>query len=318
MAQHQFGKIGVLMGGPSSERQISIKSGTAVCAALRRQGLDVEAVDITSDRDRDNIRLLQSVRPDCVFVALHGRYGEDGQMQKVLDTMGIPYTGSGSLACSLAMDKYASKLLFEENGLNVPRYQFFDRKDGPKKLVIAPPIIVKPVANGSSIGLSLVKSEAEIPAALEKAFSVDERVLVEECIVGREVTLGIVNGAALPVVEIVTKRACFDYEAKYQAGQTEYVVPAALEPATAAAVGKLGCAAHTILGCSGYSRVDMMIDKTGVPYVLEVNAIPGMTDTSLLPKAARAAGIPFDELCVILLTLAYEKTASGTSFAKKD
>jgi D-alanine-D-alanine ligase len=315
--KHTFGKIGVLMGGPSSERPISLKSGTAVFAALQRQGLDVDSIDIRTDSDSENIQLLRSRNLDCCFVALHGRYGEDGHIQRVLDTLGIPYTGSGAQASALAMDKYASKMVFEENGLNVPRYQFFDKQGGPRKLSLSPPLVVKPVANGSSIGLSLVENERDIPAALEKAFSVDERVLVEECIRGREVTLGILNSTALPIVEIITTHACFDYEAKYQAGLTQYVVPASLDPVTAAAVSRQGCAAHTLLGCSGCSRVDMIIDSIGVPYVLEVNAVPGMTDTSLLPKAARAAGIVFEDLCVILLTLAYEKKVPGTYYAKK-
>ncbi len=305
------------MGGPSSERAISLKSGNAVLAALKRQHLDAEAVDIESDSDMENAALLRSRHPDCCFIALHGRYGEDGQIQRVLEGLGIPYTGSGAQACALAMDKYASKRIFESHGLNVPRYQVFEKKSGPRQCMLKPPLVVKPVSNGSSIGLSLVEDESQIPVALDKAFAVDDRVLVEERIAGREVTLGVLNGAALPIVEIVTSRCCFDYEAKYEKGYTSYVVPARLDERTAAAVRRQGCEAHALLGCKGYSRADMMIDSHGVPYILELNAIPGMTDTSLLPKAAQAAGISFDELCVILLQGAYEKTFSGEACAKK-
>ena len=310
--QRSFGKVGVLMGGPSTEREISLKSGKAVSESLNQAGLKVAAIDIKTDGKEENIRLIKSHGIDAAFIALHGRFGEDGQIQEILDTLKIPYTGSGAVASRLAMDKIASRKIFEASGLAVPRYKAEDKlsynanwKTHHNDFTL--PLVVKPASRGSSIGLSIVEREEELYKSVDLAFSFDERIIIEEYIKGREITVGILDEKALPVIEIIPKKRFFDYEAKYQAGMTDYVVPAELEDEIAQNAQEAGLSAHKLLGCYGCSRVDMILSDDNIPFVLEINTIPGLTATSLLPKAAKVVGIDFSQLCIKLIKLAYDK-----------
>jgi D-alanine--D-alanine ligase len=307
----RFGKIGVLMGGPSSEREISLKSGKAVCESLKKLGIEFAAIDITTDAIEPTAELLRSHRIQCAFLALHGRFGEDGQIQEILDDLNIPYTGSGVLASKLAMDKIASHRIFEAYNLNVPKYKVVEKSSYTLSSYDAGdfefPVVVKPATHGSSVGLTIVDTAEALGNAIAFAFTFDERVLIEEYIRGREVTAGILDEKALPLVEIIPKKRIFDYEAKYQAGMTEYIVPARLEDTVAVNLQKKALTAHKVLGCVGCSRVDIILREDSTAFILEVNTIPGLTQTSLLPKAANAAGIDFASLCVKLIRLAYEK-----------
>ncbi|MDD5561195.1 MAG: D-alanine--D-alanine ligase [Candidatus Omnitrophica bacterium] len=311
MEMKEFGRVGVLMGGPSSEREISFKSGKAVLSALRDSGVEAAGIDIVTDNREDNIRLLDSYNLDCAFIALHGRFGEDGAIQEILEQLNLPYTGSGVNASRLAMDKIGALRIFEAGKLYVPRSQSLGRsaynKNKDFKNELGFPLVVKPANHGSSIGLSIVEFEEAMPAAISLAFQFDERIVIEEYIPGRELTVGVLDETALPVIEIVPKHKFFDFEAKYQAGLTDYIVPAALDEKAARKVQQAALEAHKLLGCFGCSRTDIILSRDNLSYVLETNTIPGMTSTSLLPKAARIIGIDFNRLCLKLLELAYEK-----------
>ncbi|MBU1870296.1 MAG: D-alanine--D-alanine ligase [Candidatus Omnitrophica bacterium] len=308
---HKIGRIGVLMGGPSSEREISLKSGKAVYEALKQCGVDVVPIDIEVEGAQENIRLIKSHRIDCAFLALHGRFGEDGQIQEILEEMRLPYTGSGVDASRLAMDKIASRKIFESNGLNVPRYLEMDKHSYDEAMKqrysLGPSLVIKPATHGSSIGLSIIDSQEKLKEAIDLAFSFDDRIVLEEFVRGREMTVGILDERALCVIEIIPKKQFFDYEAKYQQGLTEYIVPAQINKDLAQKMQEAALSAHKLLGCFGCSRVDIIL-KDEEPYILEVNTIPGLTSTSLLPKAAKIEGITFEELCLKLIDLAYEKT----------
>jgi D-alanine-D-alanine ligase len=283
--------------------------------ALLERGQKAEAIDITSARRQENIALLKSRNIACAFLALHGWFGEDGQVQEILEELGIIYTGSGVLASRMAMDKISSRRVFAQKGLKVPRYKILEKKPRGSKIPLDEdlgfPLVVKPVTGGSSIGLSIVDDEGTFVEAVETAFRFDRRVMIEEYIPGREVTVGILDGRPLPVIEVIPKRRFFDYQAKYESGLTEYMVPAELAGRVAAAAQASAQMAHRSLGCAGCSRVDIILNKDSVPYILEINTIPGFTATSLLPKAAKAAGIDFGQLCLKLLELAYEKSAKA-------
>ncbi len=311
MEIRDFGKVGVLMGGPSSEREISLKSGKAVLAALTDSKVDAVGVEIFTDDAGENVRLLKGLNLDCAFIALHGRFGEDGAIQGILETINLPYTGSGVEASRLAMDKIGALKIFQRAGLTVPKSQILEKQSYEKTKVfnneLGLPLVVKPANHGSSIGLSLVFDTKDIAGAIELAFEFDQRVIIEEYISGRELTVGVLNKTALPVIEIIPKNKFFDFEAKYKAGLTEYIVPAVLEKKCAENIQQVGLTAHNALGCFGCSRADIILSNSGVPYILEVNTIPGMTSTSLLPKAAGVTGINFKDLCFKLLELAYEK-----------
>jgi len=307
----RVGKIGVLMGGPSAEREISFKSGKAVFDSLNNSGIDCVSIDIKTDNPEENTRVIRSQSIDCAFIALHGTYGEDGGIQKVLEELGIPYTGSDPQASSLAMDKAATHCLFESRGISVPKHIVIsednrkDVKDISNKLKF--PLVVKPSCQGSSVGLSIADNIDSLEKALLIAFGFGKNVIIEEYLSGREFTVGILDNKALPVVEIITKNRFFDYEAKYTYGMTQYIVPAQLDIRQNNILQDNALIAHRVLGCSGCSRVDIILDSNDIPYVLEVNTIPGLTGTSLLPKAAKAAGIDFSNLCLRLIELAYEK-----------
>jgi D-alanine--D-alanine ligase len=304
-------KIGVIMGGLSSERNVSMKSGAAVLDALRRAGLHAVALDVC-DETEEGIRCLISEHAvDIVFVAMHGGFGEGGPLQHILDKIRVPYTGPRETASRLAMDKIVARRFFKKAGLSVPRYRRIPRKC-PRFLsryfLIAAtyPCVVKPSAQGSSIGISFLDSVKNLGEALENAFKYGDDVLVEEFIRGREITVSVLDGQALPVVEIIPKKKFFDFQAKYEKGLTDYVVPASLDEKIFQKVQRDAVSATRALGCRHLSRVDMIIDARGVPYVLEVNTIPGMTATSLFPKAAAAAGIDFTALCLRLLELSLQ------------
>ncbi len=311
-SRKRFGRIGVLMGGPSTEREISLKSGKAVYEALKQSGLDVITIDIKTDDREENINLIKSHNLNCAFLALHGRFGEDGQIQEILDTLNIPYTGSGVKASRLAMDKIASRKMFEAQGLSVPRYKVLKKdsynKDKKAHDNLVWPLVVKPASHGSSIGLSIVDKKEDLGRAVDLAFGYDERIIIEEYIKGREVTVGILGDRALPVIEIVPKKRFFDFEAKYQPGMTDYIAPANLEAGVVKKIEDAALLAHRLLGCLGFSRVDMILNQDNIPFVLDLNSIPGLTPMSLLPKAAKTVGIEFSQLCLRLIQLAYEKS----------
>ena len=309
-SKERVGRIGVLMGGPSTEREISLKSGKAVYEALQQLNIEAIAIDIKTDNIEENIHLIKSYNIDCAFIALHGRFGEDGQLQEILDNIKIPYTGSGAPASRLAIDKVASRRIFEEHGLAVPKYKVVEKLNYTNKGFrndIMFPLVIKPATHGSSIGLSIIDEAGDLAAAMELAFGFDEKIIIEEYIRGREVTVGILNKEALPVIELIPKKRFFDYEAKYQPGMTEYIVPAKLEAEISRKIQSSAMSAHKLLGCSGFSRVDMILSENNIPFVLELNSIPGLTPASLLPKAAETVGIEFGQLCLRLIKLAYEK-----------
>jgi len=311
MVMKRYGRIGVLMGGPSTERKISLKSGKAIAESLKELRMDVVAIDIKSDKIKENLELIKSKRIDCAFIALHGQFGEDGQIQGILDILAISYTGSGKLASQLAMDKLACRKILQVYGLAVPRYKSLNNISYGANSIsdrnFTYPIVVKPVSQGSSIGLSIVGKREDLKRAIERALKVDKEVLVEEYIKGREVTVGILNGSPLPIVEIVPKRDFFDYQAKYTPGMTDYVVPARIEGGVAQRIQSQALEAHRLLGCRGYSRVDIILSQDNTPFILEINTTPGFTRTSLFPKAAKVNGVEFTQLCLELVRLAYEK-----------
>lgn len=292
-------KIGVIMGGPSSEREISIRSGKAVANALRKRGHNV--VEIGEDGSIENGVLAENI--DAAFIALHGRYGEDGTIQSFLEDRGILYTGSDPLASRNALDKGIAKSVFLGKGIPTPEYILIepdDRLNGRMSF----PVVLKPVTEGSSIGLSIVWKEEEFENALSEASRYNKRILVEKYIPGEEITVGILGDAPLAVVHIIPKKDYYSYEAKYTSGMTDYIVPARLPFRIYREIQFLGLSAHNALGCRDFSRVDMRLDPDGRPWVLEVNTIPGFTETSLLPKSAKAVGIEFGELCENILKLA--------------
>lgn len=289
-------KIGVLLGGSSAEREVSLRSGTAVYNALK--GLGYNAVPI--DAGADICSVLQKEAIETAFIVLHGGRGEDGSIQGMLEVLGIPYTGSGVLASALAMDKEASKKVFLYHGVPVPPFVVIDKRSagrhGERGLSFSLPWVVKPATEGSSIGVSIIKDRNDFAHALEKAFTFGPRALVEKYIEGREVQIGILNDKILGGVEVRPSLEFYSYEAKYTAGLTEYILPPALGPGVYKEACSQALAAHTALGCKGATRVDLRIDSEGNPFVLEVNTIPGMTETSLMPKIAQHAGFDFPGL----------------------
>ena len=291
-------KIAVLMGGKSAEREISLKSGRAMEASLRRQGCTVVAIDL----DETVAERLRQEKIELVVNALHGRGGEDGAIQWLLEILGIPYTGSDMLASAIGMNKVMTKRLLEAHGVPTPKYSVLrsarlsasEFREVPEGLEV--PVVVKPSSEGSTIGVTIVRDKGSIEAAYREAFRHGEEILVEEYIEGHEVTAGILDETPLPLIEIVPKGAFYDYQAKYTKEMTEYIVPARFSPKVAKEVQALALKTHRTIGCRGCSRVDFRIDRSDRPFVLEINTVPGMTETSLLPKAAAAAGISYDQL----------------------
>ncbi len=297
-------KIGVLMGGLSSEREVSLASGNAILKALKQKGYHAVAIDV----GRDVAMQIRSQGIDMAFIALHGKFGEDGAIQGMLEVMGIPYTGSGILASALGMNKTVSKQVFRSRGLHVGPYEVVYANEASRANALIEqiryPVVVKPHAEGSSVGVSLVFKKEDVDPAVELAFRYGNEILIEKFIKGREVQVGIVGDRALGAIEIVPKRAFYDYAAKYEQGMSDHFFPARIPEAIYTRTLEAGLAAHRAIGCRGYSRVDFIIDENNVPYILEVNTLPGMTATSLLPEIAKGAGIPFPDLIEEILRLA--------------
>ena len=299
-----FGKVAVLFGGTSAEREVSLNSGSRVLAALQRQGVDAHAFD-PAEKPLDALRGF-----DRVFIALHGRHGEDGTIQGALELMGIPYTGSGVMASALGMDKWRTKLLWQAAGLRVPEYALLaaDSDFAGVEAALGLPLFVKPACEGSSIGISMVTRHGDLAAAYAEAAKHDPLVIAERGILGGEYTVGIVGegGAmqALPIIKIEPATAFYDYEAKYRRDDTRYLCPCGLDAAREATIREQALDAFRVLGGRGWGRVDFLMDEAGEAYFLEANTAPGMTDHSLVPMAARVAGIDYDALVLKVLSLA--------------
>lgn len=287
-------RVCVLKGGTSAEREVSLKSGQAIEEALRRAGYSVVSIDF---KEVENICSLKKEQIDVVFIALHGLGGEDGTVQGWLELIGMPYTGSGVLTSALAMDKSACRKIWKGEHLKQACYQVV--KSFPFSLQITPPLVIKPARSGSTLGVSLVRENPEIEQAMLEAFKYDrECIIIEDYIEGREVTVGIIDDPeprALPVIEIIPRGMLYDYTTKYTKGMCDYIVPASLPPADCTKIQNMALKAYKSLGCRDFGRVDM-IWREGEVYLLEVNTIPGMTEISLVPRAARAEGIEFHQL----------------------
>lgn len=303
MSKSDFGKVAVLLGGRSAERAISLKSGKAVLDGLRRRGVNAHPFD-PAEQPMEALRQQEFNR---VHIALHGRYGEDGTVQGALELMGLPYTGSGVMASALAMDKWRTKLLWQAAGINTPRHLLLNPQSDFDAVVkeLGLPLIVKPSREGSTIGLTKVTTATDMLKAYESAAKHDMMVLAEQFIDGPELTVAILGETALPLVRIQTASGLYDYQAKYISEDTRYFCPSGLSAAEEDAIQMQALQAHKVLGCEGWGRVDVMLDKSGKPYFLETNTSPGMTDHSLVPMAAKAAGISFEDLVLRILELAH-------------
>ena len=303
MTPEAFGKVAVLFGGRSAEREVSLKSGTAVLAALQNSGVDAHAFDPA-------VLDLQALRDegyDRAFIILHGRYGEDGTVQGALELLGIPYTGSGVLASALAMDKWRTKLVWQAAGLPIPGYELLTAVSDFEAVAqrLGLPLFVKPANEGSSVGVTKVKQANELRAAYEEAARHDTLVLAEQFIGNGEYTASILGDRSLPVIRIEPAKEFYDYEAKYLRDDTRYLCPAGLAPEKEAEMQQLAQQAFAVVGGTGWGRVDFLVDAAGKPYLLEVNTAPGMTDHSLVPMAARQAGMSFEQLVLNILELSH-------------
>ena len=298
-----LGKVAVLFGGRSAEREVSLNSGAAVLAALLRSGVDAYAFDPAVQ----NLQALVEDGFDRAFIALHGRYGEDGTVQGALELLGIPYTGSGVMASALGMDKWRTKLVWQAGGLPIPDYTLLDESSDWEAVVkqLGLPLFVKPANEGSSVGISKVKAVGELSAAYREAVRYDKLVLAESFIGGGEYTVAILGEQALPVIKIETANEFYDYEAKYLRDDTRYLCPSGLSAAQETAMQHLAKRSFALIGGQGWGRVDFLVDDAGKQYLLEVNTSPGMTDHSLVPMAARQAGISFEQLVLHILELAH-------------
>ena len=293
-------KIAVLMGGPGSERDVSLATGRGVSKALR--SLDVEVIDV--DVRDENFRLPKDV--GLAFITIHGTFGEDGQLQKILDDRGIPYTGDGVEESRIAFDKILTKEKFRERNVVTPEWEVVDAGRRPK---IPVPLVVKPARQGSTVGVVIVKNESEVDSAMKEAAKYDRKLLVEKFVSGRELTIGILGDQALPILEIIPKGGFYDFNNKYPflnpqaGGAAEHVCPAKIDPDKAKKIQELALQAFRALGLVVYGRVDVLLTDAGEPFVLEVNTIPGMTEASLLPEGAAAAGINYVDLCLRIIEL---------------
>jgi len=297
----RFGRVAVIMGGCSAEREVSLKSGQAVLDGLLRSGVDAFGIDF-----KDDIGLLTSGEHfDRAFLALHGRGGEDGTIQGVLDTLNIPYTGSGVMGSAIAMDKMRTKYIWQGMNLPTPKFSYVEelKVELLTQLVslMGFPLAVKPSREGSSIGVFKVNSMTQLEAAVGSALEMDEQVLLEQWVEGQEYTVSLLNGKSLPVIGLKTDHAFYDYEAKYESGTTQYLMPSGLSDEEETSLGNLAEQAFSALGCSGWGRVDVMRDSRGRFWLLEVNTIPGMTSHSLVPMSAKAAGLSFEELLILIM-----------------
>ncbi len=300
--------IGVLMGGLSKEREVSLRSGSAVLDALLLRGYDAVPIDVGSDI----AEVLKKKGVEVAFLALHGRFGEDGCIQGLLEIQGIPYTGSSVLASALAMDKHLTKDIARQEGIPTPDSLFFDAHcenldSFLAKFCLSFPLIVKPSREGSTIGITKAENARDLKSAILEAAKLDTRVLVEKFVKGREVTVPVLNQEALPVLEVVPKSGFYDYASKYTAGATTYICPAPLTEELAQQVQDYSKRIYRRIGCEGAARADFIISEDGTPNFLEINTLPGMTATSLVPKSAAAAGISFEDLVEKILSTARVK-----------
>ena len=293
------------MGGISSEREVSLKSGKAVCEALKEAGHIVYPIDVTDE----SLREVRKLSPDVAFIALHGRFGEDGGAQAKLESWGIPYTGSDAQASRAGMNKMASKCFFISHDVPTPAFRLVDVRqswDHYQEAIedLSLPVVIKPVREGSSVGVSIARDYEDVRRGLDEAFRYGDRAMFERYVRGRELTVGILSQRPLPVIEIRPHRVFFDFKAKYEDPDTRYITEPSLDEKLCAEVRTYALAAHRAVGCTGFSRVDLLLEEDGCCHVLEVNTIPGLTDRSLFPLAAKAAGIEFPELCDKLVRLA--------------
>ena len=300
MDSKAFGKVAVLFGGKSAEREVSLKSGSRVLDALLRQGVDAEAFD-PAERGLDELAAF-----DRAFIMLHGRYGEDGTIQGALELMGIPYTGSGVMASAVGMDKWRTKLLWRSVGLPIPEFVMLDATSdfAAVEAQLGLPLFVKPAREGSSIGITKVKARGDLKAAYEEAARHDPLVIAEKGVMGGEYTVGLVGDQALPIIKIEPATEWYDYEAKYNRDDTRYLCPCGLPEAREMQIRAQALEAFRMLDGRGWGRVDFLMDEAGNAYMLEVNTSPGMTDHSLVPMAARVAGISYEALVLRVLSLA--------------
>ncbi|HDT14769.1 MAG TPA: D-alanine--D-alanine ligase [Firmicutes bacterium] len=295
--------IGVLMGGMSEEREISLISGRAAASELRKNGHTVKMVDV----DRNSVEKIKKAGIDVAFPVLHGRYGEDGIMQGILEFIGIPYTGSGVAASAIAMNKIKTKQIMKAAGIPTPKWMVMCGRDGFKKTGLKYPLVFKPEDGGSAVDVAIVKNVSQARKSFEKISSGGRAVLVEEYIKGTEITVPVLLDRTLPIIEIVPQNEFYDYDAKYTKGKSTHIIPARISEKTRYEASALALKLHRELGCRDYSRVDMMV-RGGRCYVLEINTLPGMTDVSLFPEAARAAGISFYKLIITLIKEAVKRS----------
>ncbi|MDW7979447.1 MAG: D-alanine--D-alanine ligase [Verrucomicrobiales bacterium] len=303
--------ITVMLGGRSAEREISLRSGAAVAQALRELG------HIVHELDPGDGNWTLPAGTDVVFLALHGAYGEDGTVQAQLDALGVPYTGCDAESSRVAFDKLLAKQRFVAAGVPTPRYTVVESAGASWPMGWAPPVVLKPARQGSSVGLQFVERVSDWADALAEAFRYDTKVLVEEKVAGREVTVGILDEMPLPVVEVRPKSGRYDYRSKYTAGATEYLCPAPFDQETTRRIQAAGLAAFRAIGGRDYARVDMIVRPDGQPMVLEVNTLPGMTETSLLPKAAAAAGLSYPALCQRMVELALRRSGRVANLVRR-
>ena len=309
-------KITVLYGGTSGEREVSLSTGRGIIEALKKNGHEVTGIDFHPEK----LSELSQLDTDLVFIGLHGKYGEDGRIQGVLDILDIPYVGSGVLASALAMDKAKAKQIFQLNGLPVAKGKTFPASKPGEEIMreillhFSLPLVIKPNQEGSTLGLTIVKTKEQLPEAIELAFASDQTLLVEEFIPGKEYTVAVMGEQqweqALPVIEIVPKNEYYDFDSKYKPGGSEHIIPARLSEAMTGELQNMAVHAHQLLGCKVYSRVDFIISDTHQPVILEVNTLPGMTPTSLYPDAARYLGWSYEEMMekFIALSLSQQLT----------
>lgn len=300
-------KVVVVYGGPSSEREVSLRTGTAIAEALAKAGYQVEKIDFAPARF---MAQMQEIQPQVVFNALHGHYGEDGAIQNMLEMLGIPYTGSGPVASAITMDKVISKRLFAQAELPTSEFTVYMREQALEEIKadiqarFSFPVVLKAPNQGSTIGVHIVHEESELDDAFRDVFSYDSWALVEKFLEGDEFTVSVLNGEVLPVIQIVPHSGMYDYASKYTVGATDYLVPAPISHELQTRMQELSVRAYRTMGCNGVARVDFMTDADGEPYILEINTVPGMTETSLVPKAAAAVGKDFTTLCENILSTA--------------
>jgi len=300
-------KIVILAGGDSSEREISLRSGKEVFNALKKKGHELFLLDPVEENFCEKIL---EIKPDCVFIALHGGKGEGGIIQGFLETLNIPYTGSDTLSSAICLNKLVSKKILKFHKIPTPDFIVVDKSFSPEKIPFKYPVVVKPASQGSTIGIKIVEKESELYKAIKEAFNYDNEVFIEKYIDGKEVTVSIIgneNPKVMPIIEIITPTGFYDYKAKYTPGGSIHKIPPDLPENVIKKVEDVAIKAYKAVKCSGFARIEIIVSKKGTPYILDINTIPGLTKTSLFPDSAKAAGIPFEELCEKIINLALEK-----------